>query len=103
MKKLIAILIIGTVSFSVTAQKRNELQGPAYKNYKPWKHDTQPVTVYSVNKKEILTGPKRKNQKAWDKSVVASYTPISFGSERAKLQGPAYKNYKPWRKDSEKK
>ena len=85
------------------AQKRSDLTGPAYKNYKPWQNDSKPAPVYSVAKKEQLQGPAFKNQKVWEKKPSkANYTAVNFGSERSNLQGPAYKNFKPWRKNDEK-
>jgi hypothetical protein len=99
MKKSILITIITLVAISSYAQKRNELMGPAYKNYKPWMHENEPDIVYTIEKKENLTGPKYKNKKAWDKSNEAGRTPVVFGSDRSKLSGPEYKNYKPWRKN----
>lgn len=102
MKKIILITAIISLSISAYSQKRSDLMGPAYKNYKPWKHDSKTEVIYTSNKKENLTGPKYKNSKAWDKSNVKGHTAIVFGSERSKLTGPAYKNYKPWRKNDKK-
>ena len=99
MKTLIVTFVIAFMSLSLSAQKRSDLTGPAYKNYKPWLHDNEPATVYSVAKKENLTGPKRKNQKPWENKSDKVYTSINFGSDRNKLTGPAFKNYKPWRQD----
>tara|TARA_R110001583_G_scaffold19104_3_gene75204 strand:+ start:2053 stop:2376 length:324 start_codon:yes stop_codon:yes gene_type:complete len=104
MKKAALILGFLVVSFGVFAQeksdlKRSDLKGPAYKNYKPWKHKTTPIKIYSVNKKKSLTGPAYKNYKPWrDTSKAEAVVVNTSGHERQKLTGPAYKNYKPWRK-----
>lgn len=103
MKKVALILGFFVVSFGAFAQKesnlkRSDLQGPAYKNYKPWKHKTVPITIYSINKKKSLTGPAYKNYKPWrDNSKVEAVAVNTSGNERQKLTGPAYKNYKPWK------
>lgn len=100
MKNISLILLIMFASFSVFAQKRSDYKGPAYKNYKPWLHKSEPTLVFSVSKQEKLTGPAYKNQKPWQNKSQNTYTPIVFGSERSKIKGSAYKNYKPWRKNS---
>lgn len=104
MKKVALILGFLVVSFGVFAQeksnvKRSDLQGPAYKNYKPWKHKTTLTEIYAVNRKRSLTGPAYKNYKPWrDTSKVEAVLVSTGGNERQKLTGPAYKNYKPWKK-----
>ncbi|MFY0712143.1 hypothetical protein J1D01_00570 [Seonamhaeicola sp. NFXS20] len=95
MKKLVFTSLAIIVSFSVYAQKRNDFKGPAYKNYKPWLYDAKPTEVYSVKQEEKLTGPEYKNQKVWEDNSKKSYNPINVGTERSKLKGPAYKNYRP--------
>lgn len=104
MKKVAIILGFLVVSFGAFAQeksdikKRSDLQGPAYKNYKPWKHKTTPIKIYSVNNKKSLTGPAYKNYKPWRDTSKVEMVVVNTGSERQKLTGPAYKNYKPWKK-----
>ena len=99
MKKVALILGFLLISFGVFAQKRSDLQGPAYKNYKPWKHKKVSTAIYSVNKKKSLTGPAYKNYKPWrDTSKTKAVKINTSGHERQKLTGPAYKNYKPWKK-----
>jgi hypothetical protein len=102
MKKVALILGVLLVSFGALAQeksdlKRSDLKGPAYKNYKPWKHETTPVKIYSLNKKKSLSGPAYKNYKPWRDNSKSEAVVVNTGSERQKLTGPAYKNYKPWR------
>ena len=99
MKKLILTLAVLLVSFAGFSQNRNDLKGPAYKNYKPWLHKSEPVKVYSINPEAKLTGPAYKNKKHWNRNTETKKTLITFGSERSKLTGPAYKNFKPWRKN----
>lgn len=106
MKKGALVLGLFFISLCAFSQeksnvKRTDLMGPAYKNYKPWKYKTIPVTVYSVKRKESLLGPEYKNHKPWADTNVAEYVAISVGNnERLKLKGPAYKNYKPWKSKS---
>jgi len=59
---LMSLLVIGT-SFS---QNRNDLKGPAAKNYKPWK-DNVLRTVNIESKHPKLKGSKAKNYKHWKK------------------------------------
>ncbi|MDW5288966.1 hypothetical protein [Formosa sp. PL04] len=98
---LILALILGSTTV-VFAQDKSDLTGPEYKNYKSWKHESQPtVMLVEANKKQV-TGPEFKNRKAWDRTdSEKTYAVIEMGSERSKLTGPAYKNYKPWRNNAE--
>jgi len=104
MKKITFILGFLLVSFGNFAQEkptveRSDLRGPAYKNYKPWKHKTVDTKIYSVNRKKSLTGPAYKNYKPWSDTTKREAVLINTsGTERQKLRGPAYKNYKPWKK-----
>ncbi|WP_396600392.1 hypothetical protein [Algibacter sp. R77976] len=102
MKKVALILGFLVVSFGAFSQeksnvKRSDLQGPAYKNYKSWKHKTVPTKLYTTNRKKGLTGPEYKNYKTWKDTSKVEEVVITSGHERQKLTGPAYKNYKPWR------
>jgi hypothetical protein len=98
--KIVALMLgFLFVSFGAFAQKRSDLQGPAYKNYKPWKHKTVATEVYAIDRKKSLTGPAYKNYKPWrDPSKTEAVIIKTSGHERQKLTGPAYKNYKPWKK-----
>ena len=99
MKKFVLILAFILASVPSMAQKRSDFKGPAYKNYKPWKHETVPTTLYVSTEKKSLKGPAYKNYKPWkDTSEKKAITINTSGTERQKLKGPAYKNYKPWRK-----
>ena len=99
MKKNILTLAVLLIAFVGFSQNRTGLTGPAYKNYKPWLDNSEPVKVYSITKESKLTGPEFKNKKPWNRNKDANKVLITVGSERTKLTGPAYKNYKPWRKN----
>ena len=98
MKKTALLLAILFITVTAFAQKRSDLKGPQYKNYKPWQHDTKVEPVYTSNKKVALTGPAYKNYKPWKKTEEKNvdYQQVVSNNKRAKLTGPAYKNYKPW-------
>ncbi|XCF06487.1 hypothetical protein ABI125_01195 [Tamlana crocina] len=98
MKNIAIILaLVFAASTSAFAQKRSDLTGPAYKNYKHGKQKSEPVTIYSVAKEEKLTGPAYKNKKHNTDASDKTYTAVVFGSDKSDLKGPEYKNYKPWR------
>lgn len=99
MRTLVITLAIAFISFGAFAQKRSDLTGPAYKNYKPWLNKSAPTLVYSTSKKVKLTGPAYKNYKSWRDTSKKEYVQIASDSKRSKLTGPAYKNYKPWKKE----
>ncbi len=107
MKNIALILGVALVSFGTFAQeqsnvKRSDLQGPAYKNYKPWKHQTEPTILYTTNRKKSLTRPAYKNYKPWEDTSEVEVVAVNMsGHERQKLTGPAYKNYKSWKKKTE--
>lgn len=101
MKNLKLILGVLLISFSVFAQegknvKQSDLMGPAYKNYKHWMHQTEPIKIYSQKSGESLQGPAYKNQ-TWKNTPKEDLVLVSTGGdERQKLTGPAYKNHGPW-------
>lgn len=104
MKNIALILGVLLLSFGAFAQeknnvKQNDLQGPAFKNYKHWKHNTVPVKIYSENNKVALQGPAYKNQQPIQSTQKEDLVEVKIGnSERQKLTGPAYKNHGPWSK-----
>lgn len=100
MKKMAVLIGLMFISATSFAQKRSDLQGPAYKNYKPWQHDAPVETVYTSNSKAGLMGPEYKNYKPWKKRSNVEYKEVVFVNKKAKLTGPKYKNYKHWRKKS---
>ena len=100
MKNLALVLAFLFVSLGAFAQKRSDLKGPEYKNYKPWKHKSEPTQVYTSNRKSDLKGPEYKNYKPSNNDSEIRLTAVSYGSERSQLTGPKYKNYKHFKKGS---
>jgi hypothetical protein len=104
MKKLALILGVFVLSVGAFAQegknvKRNDLTGPAYKNYQVWMDKSEPVKIYSQNNIAALEGPAYKNQQPSKETPKENLVEVKIGgSERQKLTGPAYKNYGPWTK-----
>jgi len=102
MKTIALIFAVLGFSFSSFAQeesniKKNDLKGPAYKNYKVWMDKSEPLKLYSENNKKPLTGPAYKNQQISNDSSKKDLVVVkTSGNERQKLTGPAYKNYGPW-------
>ena len=97
MKKVAVLLAFAFITVTSFAQKRSDLTGPQYKNYKPWQHDTKVEPVYTSNSKVGLTGPAYKNHKPWKKTEDhVEFQQVVSNNKRANLTGPAYKNYKPW-------
>lgn len=97
-------LILGVIGFSFNSfaqvennVKRNDLKGPAYKNYQVWMDKSEPAKIYSENNKTPLVGPAYKNQQVSTNSSKKELVVVNTsGNERQKLTGPAYKNHGPW-------
>lgn len=101
MKNLVLILAIVFISASSFAQKRNDLKGPEFKNFKVWESTAEPTVVLVGSAKKSLKGPAFKNYKRWQKNNKnATFKVLKIESPRQKLMGLAYKNYKPWRKNA---
>jgi hypothetical protein len=106
MKTVALILGLLGISFSGVAQvesnqKQSDLKGPAFKNYKVWMDQSEPIKVYSENNKKSLVGPAYKNQQAWTTIPKENLAVVkTAGNERQKLTGPAFKNFGPWSKDA---
>ncbi|MGY5354465.1 hypothetical protein [Wenyingzhuangia sp. IMCC45467] len=97
MKNFIWILAI-MIGGSVSAQKQNDLTGPEAKNYKPWQHNTEATVITKTVAKSNLKSKDVKNQKRWKNNGNTEKTyVIASNYNRNKLQGPAAKNYKPWK------
>ncbi len=100
MKKAILILPIIFLFVSVGyGQAKNDLKGPAAKNYKPWKDKNKSqTTLVTVDKSDNkLMGPEAKNHKPWEnKEQFQSTTLVSTSNKKKKLMGPAAKNHKVW-------
>ena len=93
---LFATVFMFVASFSI-AQDKNDLKGPAAKNYKPWmkKEKTEPKKVYTLTETKKLQGPLAKNKKSWKKKD-ANYKEVKLVSTRPRVTGPKAKNAKPW-------
>ncbi len=92
------MLALFAISFGAMAQenppvKQNDLKGPEYKNYQFWRHNVEPIKVYSTATAETVQGPEFKNRKP-TAAPKGEQVLVTFGSERNNLKGPAYKNYK---------
>jgi hypothetical protein len=104
MKNIALILGVLLISFGAFSQEKNnvkqsDLQGPAFKNYKHWMHNTVPAKIYSENNKKSLQGPAYKNYQPGRNTSKQDLVEVKIGgSERQKLTGPAYKNHGPWSK-----
>ncbi len=102
MKKVTFILVVLAISCSAFAQegknvKRNDLKGPAYKNYQVWMDKSEPLKIYSQIDKISLEGPAYKNQQFEQATPKENLAVVKIGvDERQKLNGPDYKNYGPW-------
>ncbi|MBU2916279.1 MULTISPECIES: hypothetical protein [Reichenbachiella] len=90
-----AFTLAATMSF---AQSRNDLKGPAAKNYKPWKdkNKTEVSIVMKSTDADRVQGPAAKNQKAWDQDSKADFQEVALVSRKNDLKGPAAKNQKVW-------
>lgn len=88
---IITLLLIVGVSFG---QYRNDLKGPAAKNYKSYKADKQESVVVTQETRNLL-GPAAKNFNHAENPVDAEVA-SDVRYERPKLKGPAAKNYKHW-------
>lgn len=95
MKSMMSLFGIMFMVASVVGQENNDLKSYEYKNLKPGQKYIQKTKIYSVNANDKLVGPEYKNKKVWnvDKKDLK---PLKIEkSERSKLTGPAYKNYRP--------
>jgi hypothetical protein len=102
MKTIALIFAVLGVSFSAFAQaetnvKKNDLTGPAYKNYKVWLDKSEPTKIYSESNKTPLVGPDYKNRRFSANSSEKELVVVKASdNERLKLTGPDYKNHGPW-------
>ena len=97
MKPFNLLIVFLFASSTLIAQNRNDFNGPAHKNYKPWQHKVKPVVIYNNLELNKLESVALKNYKFWNVDKENIKTVKIKKSERMKLQGPEYKNYKPWR------
>lgn len=102
MKKVVLILGVLAISCGVFAQegnnvKKNDLTGPAYKNYQVWMDKSEPVKIYSQIDVKSLEGPAYKNKQSFDITPKENLALVNIGgAEKRKLTGPEYKNNGPW-------
>ena len=95
MRNLIWIVAI-LVGVGLNAQSRNDLKGPAAKNYKPWKDILKSRALLVTKSSKKLRSPSVKNFKPWKMEKNKNIIEVSFGSEKNKLRSPQAKNYKAW-------
>ncbi len=89
MKKNLVLTIAICVLFTCNGfGQRNQLQGPAAKNYKSWQ-DSKSETTIVVTEKKQLQGPEAKNHKPW-KDEDEKFSMVYV--ERSDLKGPNAKN-----------
>ena len=84
------------LALNVSYAQSTNLQGPAAKNYKPWKQS--PVEkVVMINVAETpQKGPAFKNSRPWSRDVEQVQVSNAWVA-REKVTGPKAKNRKPWR------
>lgn len=99
MKKLSIMFVVFFFTIFVSnAQAFKDLQGPAAKNYKPWKDNSKKTTAMVAVTPNDKQGPSFKNAKAWEQEsekVALLSRPVS--GER--VFGPKAKNRQPWKKN----
>ena len=99
---ILGALVISCSTFAQEGKnvKRNDLKGPAYKNYQVWMDKSEPLKIYAQIDKISLEGPAYKNQQFVEATPKENLAVVKIGGdERQKLTGPAYKNYGPWSKN----
>jgi hypothetical protein len=94
MKNIILVFAFIFIATSAFAQKRNDLQGPEFKNYKPWIHTAEATVIYTNTTKNKLSSPEFKNHKIWENKKEDSELVTIVASKRSKLKGLKYKNFK---------
>lgn len=97
MKGILIAFAFLMVTFFSYAQDKNDLTGPAAKNYKPWvkKENAEPKKVYTLTETKKLKGPSAKNKKSW-KADKKNYKEVEFAATKPRVTGPKAKNAKPW-------
>jgi len=97
-KYIVPFILLAALSFGASAQSSHKLQGPAYKNRKPWK-DPKPATTLAVKDGETKKGAGVKTLLPFERKTgdVKEFQVVIHKNE---LQGPAYKNRKIWKKDT---
>lgn len=96
-KEPIVIMLFLILGLSAQAQSGSDLKGPKAKNYKVWKSEKTPKTVYISVDKTKITGPEAKNRRPGDfENERSKRVVVSRDMKRSKLKGPTAKNHKPW-------
>lgn len=94
MKNLTLIVVFIFISAATFAQKRNDLTGPAFKNFKPWMQKATPTLVFKNDTKKSLTSPDYKNHKEWGTKKENLELITLEPSKKVGLTGPRFKNFK---------
>lgn len=84
--------------FLVNAQAFKDLQGPAAKNYKPWKDNSKKTSAMVNVTPNEKQGPAFKNEKVWEQENEKVQL-ISIPAREEREFGPKAKNRKPWKRD----
>lgn len=99
MKKIpLFILAFFLTIFVVNAQAFKDLQGPAAKNYKPWKDNSKKTTAMVNVTPNEKQGPEFKNAKAWEPEAE-KVALVSRPVQEEREFGPKAKNRQPWKND----
>jgi hypothetical protein len=99
MKKLSIMFVAFFFTIFVSnAQAFKDLQGPAAKNYKPWKDNSKKTTAMVAVTPNDKQGPAFKNANAWEQES-AKVPLISRPVREEREFGPKAKNRQPWKKD----
>ncbi len=93
--KRIALLVIVILAASTTfAQTRNQLMGPAAKNYHPTQNTEESTLVVTLEEPGQLMGPEAKNYSPNQDVANQATQQVELRTTRPRLIGPAAKNYK---------
>ena len=91
------LIITAALTFCCLAsfgQSKNDLKGPAAKNYKPWKDKTIGSPLVTQTQTNKLSGPEAKNAKAWEKNNTYM---VAVKAVANKPKGLKAKNNKVWK------
>ncbi len=102
MKKLIIAIVFLSAATLAGAQGRNDLKGPAAKNFKPWKNDAKVEQTIAMKSHEAekVQGPVAKNNKVRSEQEALEFREVAVVSEKSSLKGPVAKNTKVWSTDA---
>ena len=95
---IIAVLFMVSLASQVVAQRKNDLKGPAAKNFKPWQSTDTGIKLYSKAELQVVQGPSAKNAKPWETQPGEFRVLSQAQPNRNELKGPKAKNFKPWQK-----